>query len=120
VTNVNFMEAISSGFGNYVNFSGRTPRAAYWYWTLFAILVCGAAAMIDAVVEANFFYAVAVLALALPGIGVAIRRLHDIDRSGWWLLLNLTILGAFVVLYWACDKGTAGSNRFGPDPLAAT
>jgi uncharacterized membrane protein YhaH (DUF805 family) len=46
--------------------------------------------------------------------------LHDINRSGWWVLIALTIVGIFVLLYWACKKGTPGANRFGPDQLPAT
>lgn len=58
------------------------------------------------------------LALLLPGIAVGVRRLHDIDRSGWWLLIIFVpIIGVIAVIYWACLKGTDGANRFGPDPL---
>lgn len=48
------------------------------------------------------------------------RRLHDIDRTAWWWLIVFTIIGIFVLLYWACVKGTAGPNRFGPDPSGGT
>lgn len=59
------------------------------------------------------------LGLLLPNITVAIRRLHDIDRTGWWLLLSFTIIGIPVLLWWDCVKGTDGPNRYGPDPLAS-
>jgi uncharacterized membrane protein YhaH (DUF805 family) len=55
--------------------------------------------------------------LFLPGLAVGIRRLHDIDRSGWWVLITLTIIGIILLLVWACMRGTPGSNRFGTDPL---
>jgi uncharacterized membrane protein YhaH (DUF805 family) len=45
--------------------------------------------------------------------------LHDIDRTGWWVLLNLTTIGTLVLIYWACLRGTVGANRFGPDPMPA-
>jgi uncharacterized membrane protein YhaH (DUF805 family) len=52
----------------------------------------------------------------LPTLAVAVRRLHDVDRSGWWLLLDFTIIGMFYpLLVWRCRKGTEGANRFGPD-----
>jgi uncharacterized membrane protein YhaH (DUF805 family) len=55
----------------------------------------------------------------LPGLCLAIRRLHDVNRSGWWLLIGFTIVGLFFpLLYWNCSKGTTGENRFGADPLA--
>lgn len=59
------------------------------------------------------------LATFIPGISIGFRRLHDIDRTAWWVLLVLTGIGVFVLLYWAIVKGTDGPNRFGPDPLAA-
>ncbi len=59
------------------------------------------------------------LATFLPSIAIGVRRLHDLDRSGWWLLLVfIPLIGAIVLLIWYCAKGTAGPNRFGPDPLA--
>lgn len=59
------------------------------------------------------------LALVLPSLAVALRRLHDLDRSGWWILISFVpIVGAIVLLVWFCTKGTAGSNKFGADPLA--
>ncbi len=120
---MNFIEAVKSGFHNYVNFSGRAVRSEYWYWTLFATVVAVVFGLIDEWLypgdQMGAFSVVDILvslALILPGIAVSIRRLHDIDRTGWWLLLGLTIIGGFVLLYWACVRGTAGPNRFGPEP----
>ena len=64
-------------------------------------------------------YVISNLALLVPGIAVAARRLHDIDRTGWWFLITLTIIGNIWLIVWWCTKGTAGRNRFGPDPLGA-
>jgi uncharacterized membrane protein YhaH (DUF805 family) len=122
---LNYFEAIGSGFRNYVGFSSRASRSEYWYWTLFAVLVSIAAVAGDAALmgaqagEISPLSTIASLALLLPGLAVSVRRLHDLDRTGWWLLINLTIVGAFVVLVWFCLRGTMGPNRFGPDPLAA-
>ena len=59
------------------------------------------------------------LALFLPALALAVRRLHDLDRSGWWLLVGFVpIVGTIVLLVWFCTRGTEGPNRFGPDPLA--
>ena len=54
-----------------------------------------------------------VLALILPSLAVSVRRLHDIDRTGWWVLIGATFIGTLVLIYWACLPGTSGSNRFG-------
>jgi uncharacterized membrane protein YhaH (DUF805 family) len=123
-----FFQAIKSGFINYVGFSTRAARSEYWYWVLFAALLYQAASTIDRIAFLDNalvqqwgigpFYVLIFLGLLLPGIAVSVRRLHDLDRTGWWLLLWFTIIGGFVLLYWFCLKGTAGTNRFGPDPLA--
>lgn len=115
-----FGEAIASGFRNYVNFSGRSDRPAYWYWVLFGLLAGIVTSILDSTIF-PFSYpsplnTIAGLILLLPGLAVSARRLHDIDRTAWWLLLALSIIGAFVLIYWACQPGTPGPNRFGPDP----
>ena len=112
-----FGEAISSGFRNYVNFSDRASRSEYWYWALFATLLTLPARIIDMVIVAGGGFspvgAIVALAIILPGIAVSVRRLHDLDRTGWWLLLCLTGVGAIVLLVWDCMKGSDGPNRFG-------
>jgi uncharacterized membrane protein YhaH (DUF805 family) len=115
---MNLFEAVSSGFRNYVNFSGRAVRSEYWYWTLFVTIVVVVFGVIDELLypgaQMGAFSVVNMiisLAVILPGLAVSIRRLHDIDRTGWWLLLGLTIIGAFVLIYWACQRGTFGQNR---------
>ena len=117
-----FTEAISSGFSNYVGFSGRASRSEYWYWTLFAIIVSLVALVIDLFVfpdmDVRPVNTIVSLALFLPGLAVAIRRLHDLDRTGWWFLIAFTVIGLILLLVWDCMKGTTGPNRYGPDPLA--
>jgi uncharacterized membrane protein YhaH (DUF805 family) len=120
---MNFSQAVTSGFHNYVGFSGRAPRSEYWYWQLFFCLVGIASALIDLVLFPRLnispINTLAELALLLPTLAVSVRRLHDLDRSGWWLLIVLIpIIGAIWLLVWFCTRGTVGPNRFGPDPLA--
>jgi uncharacterized membrane protein YhaH (DUF805 family) len=116
---MNFTEAISSGFSNYVNFAGRAIRSEYWYWVLFVFLAEIVTGIVDFVLGVQITTTIFALAVLLPGLAVTIRRLHDLDRSGWWVLLALIpLIGAIVLLVWFCSRGTEGSNRFGPDPLA--
>ena len=117
---MNFVEAINSGFSNYAKFSGRAQRSAYWWWALFNIIVVLIAYAIDGTVFSGrpIVYTITALALILPSLAVGIRRLHDNDRTGWWMLLALTGIGGIVLLIWFCIHGTVGPNRFGPDPLA--
>jgi uncharacterized membrane protein YhaH (DUF805 family) len=116
---MDFVSAIKSGFRHYVTFGGRASRSEFWYWTLFAILVTLAAQIADNALfdDPGLFAPLVSLALFLPGLAVSIRRLHDIDRTGWWWLIALTIIGLILLIIWACIKGTSGANRFGPDPL---
>jgi uncharacterized membrane protein YhaH (DUF805 family) len=121
---MNFIEAIGSGFRNYVNFSGRACRSEYWYWALFTLLLSLVAGIIDHVVFGSGFgggisplSAIVSIGTFLPSLAVGVRRLHDIDRTGWWLLIVLTVIGGILLIVWACFKGTSGANRFGPDPL---
>jgi len=114
---MNFQQAIVSGFQNYVNFNGRAARSEFWYWVLFVFLVNVAANLVDAVIGLGIIGALASLALFLPGIAVSVRRLHDLDRTGWWLLIALTGIGIILLIVWDCMKGTTGSNQYGPDPL---
>jgi uncharacterized membrane protein YhaH (DUF805 family) len=118
-----FKDAISYCFRNYVGFKGRAARSEYWYWTLFVYLLLIVAWLIDMTVfgfnttGVNPMTVLASLATLLPTLAVSARRLHDVDRSGWWALLIFTMVGYIVLIYWACLRGTVGANRFGPDPL---
>jgi uncharacterized membrane protein YhaH (DUF805 family) len=122
---MNFWQAIKSGFVNYVTFSGRAVRSEYWFWVLFSVLGGLATEILDAgifssdIPSASPLNSVFNLLTFLPSLAIAIRRLHDIDKRGWWVLITLTIIGIFFLIYWACKKGTPGPNRFGPDPFAA-
>jgi len=118
---MNFVEAITSGFRNYVGFSGRAVRSEFWFWILFAFIVGIVAGILDRAIfldgdeVSGPISKIATLVLFLPNLSVLFRRLHDIDRTGWWWLLSFTIIGGFVLIYWACLRGTVGPNRFGPD-----
>lgn len=121
---MNFPQAIASGFKKYFTFSGRASRSEYWYWFLFVTLVQIVFRALDAIIFQSPLTDTGALerlwqfVTFTPWVGVEIRRLHDVDRTGWWLLLNLTIIGAFFpLLVWKCTKGTDGANRFGPNPL---
>ncbi len=114
---MDFAQAVSSGFKNYVGFEGRASRSEYWYWTLFSVILSAVAATMDAFAGLGFFSGAVSLGLLLPSLAVAFRRIHDIDRTAWWILLSFTIIGGIVLLVWFCLRGTTGPNRFGSDPL---
>jgi uncharacterized membrane protein YhaH (DUF805 family) len=107
----------------YAVFSGRARRKEYWMFTLISGIVSfilGVAAGILGIVigtDLSIISWLYCLAIVLPSIGVSIRRLHDIDRSGWWLLLSLIpILGWIVLIVFAAKDSTPGKNEYGPNP----
>ncbi len=114
---MNFVDTITAGFSNYVNFSGRASRSEYWLWVLFIVLGSIVAVIIDEVIGIRLIDPIFALATLLPSIAVAVRRLHDIDRSGWWLLINfIPLIGLIVLIVWFCTSGTEGL-RTGSDPI---
>jgi uncharacterized membrane protein YhaH (DUF805 family) len=113
-----FTEAIKDGFDHYTKFDGRAARPAYWWWFLFSILVAIGANIIDAILGTwGVVNGLAALALLLPGLSVSIRRLHDTDHSGWWLLIGLIpIIGFIVLLVFYLRDSDPGENKYGPPP----
>jgi uncharacterized membrane protein YhaH (DUF805 family) len=102
-----FGESIKTCLSKYADFTGRASRSEYWWWFLFVVLVSAATGIIS-----EKLYAVFSLAALLPGIAVSVRRLHDIDKSGWFLLLNfIPVIGWVILLYWAVQEGRE-PNRF--------
>jgi uncharacterized membrane protein YhaH (DUF805 family) len=117
---MNFAQAITSGFRNYVTFSGRAMRSEYWYWVLFTIIGGIVTVILDHAVFSDSDYsplnAIFNLLCFLPSLAIAVRRLHDIDRTGWWLLIALTGIGIIVLIVWACQKSDPAPNAYGPAP----
>lgn len=120
---MDFMTAVKSVYSNYVGFSGRAPRAEYWYYTLFYIIVSLVLSGIDTALGLVIAEIIGVLSLLfmlaslLPGIAVGIRRLHDIGKSGWWLLIVFVpLIGAIVLIVWFATNSQSGSNAYGPHP----
>jgi len=117
----------------YADFSGRSRRKEYWMfalmnaivWTIiFALGLWGADSKLFSSSEELMMYFLATggiytLITLIPSLAVAIRRLHDSDKSGWMLLVGLIpLVGGFILLFFYVTEGTPGPNRFGPDPKA--
>ena len=98
---MNFGQAISTCFSKYATFSGRASRPEFWWFFLFQILVSIAASMLGDVVAG-----LVSLAVLLPALAVAARRLHDIGKSGWWQLIMLTGIGLLLLIYWWAQPGS--------------
>lgn len=111
----------------YAVFSGRARRKEYWYFFLFNFIVEFVLSFIDGFtgtfsksIGMGLLGGIYTLAVLLPGIAVSVRRLHDTNRSGWWLLIALIpIIGAIVLLVFMVQGSQKGENRYGPNPTAA-
>ena len=132
-----FGDAVKTCLRKYVTFSGRAPRSEFWWFVLFvyvAGLVCAlidlslfgetvtmttdTGASVSSETQIAPFVSIFALAMFLPYVSVAVRRLHDIDRTGWWYWLVLVpLIGVIVLIVFFVSKGTVGPNRYGEDPL---
>ena len=107
----------------YFRFRGRASREEYWYFTLFHVMITAILTLVDLFLLGSSERGIGLLSLAytilvfLPGITVSVRRLHDTNRSGWWLLISfIPLLGALLLLYWYIGEGTPGENQYGLNP----
>lgn len=115
---------------HYASFSGRARRKEYWLFTLFHAVILAAGEMLAAVLYTDgsvfsiaFAWAVGLYLVAsiVPTVAVTVRRLHDVDKSGWWYFIGLIpFIGAVWLLILMCTEGTRGPNQFGPDPKETT
>lgn len=111
------MEHFLSVVKQYVNFNGRARRQEYWMYYLFYMIFYVVLAVIDGVLGLGFLAPLFTLALLLPTISVAARRLHDTGRSGWWQLIALIpLIGLLVLIYFLVLDSTPGENQYGPNP----
>ena len=100
---------------DYANFAGRARRAEYWWFTLANIIAIIVLALLMAAVKIFIvLYVIYALALIIPSIAVTIRRLHDTDKSGWWILIGLVpFVGGLILLVLMCIDSTRGTNQWG-------
>ena len=108
---------------NYVTFTGRSRRTAYWMFVLFNVIAIILANVIDNVLglagdggygPLSMIYGLAVF---LPGLALAVRRLHDTGRSGWWMLISfLPLIGLIVLIVFFVQDSQPSSNQYGPNP----
>ena len=131
---MNFTDAVKAYFLKWNDFRSRSSRSEYWWATLFVTLASFPVGFIIGYVIAILSLTagfsettmeIVVVIVMLPiqifiiiaSTCLVIRRLHDVDKSGWWYLIIFTIIGIIPLLIWYCSKGTNGDNRFGKDPL---
>lgn len=117
---VTFKEAVVKAIQqNYCNFSGRASRSEFWWFYLFCIVIGWVINLVFMSSEtANYIVSgVFSLALLLPNLGLAVRRLHDIGKSGWWLFLAfIPVVGIIILIVWWCKDSQMEPNEYGPVP----
>jgi len=104
---------------HYADFKGRARRREYWMFVLFNLIIMVVLAVIGALIKFPFIRTIYGLAVAVPALAVGVRRLHDLGKSGWMLLLGLIPFVNFYLLYLFCLEGEKKSNAWGPDPKAS-
>jgi uncharacterized membrane protein YhaH (DUF805 family) len=113
-----FGEAVRSVFSKYVQFTGRARRSEYWYYTLFAVLVAIGLGIVDGIIfgfepeDPSILSNLFALGTFIPGLAVSVRRLHDTNRSGWWIVLPYALLGASIFFFASImlGSGAGGAN----------
>ena len=114
VTNIfeDLTNSVISCFNKYFDFETRSSRKEFWYWQLFRILMFLSITFIESLGLSGILF-ISNFIFLIPEIAVSIRRLHDINKSGWWILLTITIIGIIPLTYFYCIKGDDGANDYG-------
>lgn len=109
-----YQQAILTCFKKFADFKGRARRSEFWYFELFCVLMSLAFSFIS-----EDAATIVMLITLIPNIAVSVRRLHDIGRSGWWMLIALVpIVGILLLLFWATQEGEPTTNAYGESPKA--
>jgi len=124
---MSFPDAVKICLSKYVDFKGRARRSEYWWFFLFTVLVSIVASILDAILGTDYggstsggvINTIASLALLLPGLAVAIRRLHDTSRVGWWILIGLIPIVGWIILIVFYVQDSHPDNQYGPSPKAS-
>ena len=117
---MDFQTSVKTCFKKYADFSGRALRSEFWFFCLFGLLGGSITTIIDIMIlgypiEVNGpLYLIFLVAIFIPSIAVTARRLHDVNRSGWWQLIELTIIGILLILVWNVTEGEKKKNIYGP------
>jgi len=113
------MEHFIDGFKNFANFSDRARRKQYWMFTLFLYIIMIAVVIVEAFIGTMFITVLFLLAIIVPSISIAARRLHDSGRSGWWQLISFVPLIGPIVLLVFLVQDSKEDNEYGPNPKAS-
>lgn len=105
---------------NYAGFSGRARRKEYWMFVLFNFIAAMVLMLLGLAIDSQIPYIIYLLAVTVPTVAVAVRRLHDTGRSGWWFLITFVpLVGGIILLVFMCLEGARDANEYGQNPKMA-
>ena len=111
---MNFIESIQTCYKKFFDFSGRASKSEFWWFQLYVIIIYGMTFVFQG--DLVLVFSILVIANIIPAYAAAVRRLHDTDKSGWFVLISfIPIIGLFIIFLLIGD-GSKGKNRFGPKP----
>lgn len=121
------MQWLKEVIAKYATFRGRARRREYWRYILYYVIAFVTLVLVDMLTgtfniesQLGFLSGLFLLFMLIPSVAVAVRRLHDTERGGWWLLLAfLPLIGQLVLLFFFIQEGDEGDNAYGPDPKFA-
>lgn len=114
-----FLGLVGHVFSHYNVLTGRASRAEYWCFRLFEYVTLNVLDYISTLVGNSSPFVLGVVVIFVPHVSLTVRRLHDVNRSGWWWFFPFTIIGIIPAFYWTVKRGDIGPNRFGMSPLAS-
>ncbi len=115
---MSFVESIQTCLSKIVTFEGRARRSEYWYFSLFVFIISG---VINLIFKGGLVPTILSILLSICSLSAEVRRLHDVGKSGWWLLLAaVPIIGWIILIVFMVKDSEAGENQYGPNPKAAS
>ena len=111
---MNFLESIKTCYKKFFDFTGRASKSEYWWFQLYNITIYTLMFVFEG--DLVLLFSLLTIANIIPGAAAGVRRIHDINKSGWWILLISIPIVGFYVLFLLISEGSKGKNRFGSKP----
>jgi uncharacterized membrane protein YhaH (DUF805 family) len=111
---MNFTESIKTCYKKFFDFSGRASKSEFWWFQLYAIIIYVLMFVFQG--DLSILFSIITIANAIPNWAASVRRLHDTDKSGWWVLISIIPILGLIIFFLLMVDGSKGKNRFGPKP----
>ena len=111
---MNFVQSIQTCYKKFFDFSGRASKSEYWWFQLYTIIIYGMQFVFQG--DLVLVFSILVIANIIPLYAAGVRRLHDTDKSGWFVLISIIPILGLIIFFLLMGEGSKGKNRFGPKP----